>query len=67
MLQRFASFHMGRYRQNAAAASAVAAVDAKEKKVKKAKKTAEEEINELPEVDQNTKSLRNRSVPAKAK
>jgi len=69
MLQRFASFHMGRYRQNAATASAaaVAAVDAKEKKVKKAKKTAEEEINELPEVDQNTKSLRNRSVPAKAK
>lgn len=67
MLQRFATFHMGRYRQNVAANAPAVVADTKEKKVKKAKKTAEDEINELPEVDQNTKSLRNRSVAAKAK
>jgi hypothetical protein len=75
MMQRFITFHLGRYRQRAAEAAAAAAeakakVDKKVKKPKRdesLKKSSEEEISELPEVDQNTKSLRQRSAPAKAK
>lgn len=71
MMQRFITLHLGRYRQRAAemAAAANAAAELKkDKKAKKAKrdeslkKSAEDEISELPEVDQNTKSLRSRSA-----
>ena len=72
MMQRFITFHLGRYRENAAAEAAAQAEAKKaklDKKAKKAskrdelvKKNSEEEISELLEVDQNTKSLRQRSA-----
>lgn len=71
MLQRFLTFHLGRRRE---AASARAAAEAEAKKAKQdAKKRAakakkEEEaanLSELPEVDQNTKTLRQRTTKAK--
>lgn len=68
MLQRFLTFHLGR-RREAQAIKAAAEAEAKKAKqdAKKraakaaAKKSSEEEaINDLPEVDQNTKNLRQR-------
>lgn len=73
MLQRFLTFHIRR-RREAAALAAQAAAEAqkakqeKSKAKKAAKKSSEEEINELPEVDQNTKkNLRPRPAATKAK
>ena len=74
MLQRFLAFHIRRRREAAAlaahaAAEAQKAKQAEKSKAKKAaKKNSEEEINDLPEVDQNTKkNLRPRPAAAKAK
>ena len=72
MMQRFITFHLGRHRENAAV-NATALAEAKkakqDKKAKKAakrdelaKKNSEQELSELPEVDQNTKSLRSRVI-----
>jgi len=72
MMQRFITFHLGRYRENAASNAAALVEAKKDKKAKKAakreelsKKNSDEEISELPEVDQNTKSLRSRNVKTK--
>jgi len=73
MMQRFITFHLGRHRENAAANAAALAEANKAKQDKKAKRAAkrdeltkknseEELLSELPEVDQNTKSLRSRVV-----
>ena len=72
MMQRFITFHLGRYRENTASNAAALVEAKKDKKAKKAakreelsKKNSDEEISELPEVDQNTKSLRSRNVKTK--
>jgi len=72
MMQRFITFHLGRHRENAAVNAAALAEAKKAKQDKKAKKAAkrdelakknsEQELSELPEVDQNTKSLRSRVI-----
>jgi len=73
MMQRFITFHLGRHRENAASNAAALAEAKKAKQDKKAKRAAkrdeltkksseEDLLNELPEVDQNTKILRSRVV-----
>ena len=68
MLQRFLTFHLSRRREASRLAAANDADAKKAKQERKAKKMAamkknsEEELNELPEVDQNTKSLRQRNA-----
>lgn len=70
MLQRFLTFHLGRRREAQAARAAAEAEASKakqEKKKAKAAKKSEEEISELPEVDQNTKTLRQRTTKSGGK
>merc|ERR1712137_1475320 len=67
MMQRFITFHLGRHRENAASNAAALAEAKKAKRAAKrdelTKKSSEEDLlNELPEVDQNTKILRSRVV-----
>ncbi|XP_013773957.1 translocating chain-associated membrane protein 1-like [Limulus polyphemus] len=67
MVLNFVNFHLKRIRERAAstAINKKKAQGKKEKKQRKeeAKKTSEDEVNELPEVDQNTKKdLRSRTV-----
>ncbi len=61
IMQRFITFHLGRYRQRTAEAAAALAeankakTDKKAKKAKELEKSAKDEQSELSEADQNTK------------